>query len=58
VRLLALDADADIHCFLPTLPRDENLRRSARRQRTRAIDELELELRTPKEVASSGRTSL
>lgn len=48
-RLLDLDAEADIRCFLLTLPRNENLRRIERRQRTRAIDELELELRTVEE---------
>ena len=45
-RLLAIDPAADIHCFLLTLPADENLRRIERRQQARAIDEREFELRT------------
>jgi len=45
-RLIAIDRDADIRCFLLTLPADENLRRIDRRQRARAIDEREFELRT------------
>jgi shikimate kinase len=45
-RLVAIDHDADVHCFLLTLPADENLRRVERRQRARAIDEREFELRT------------
>jgi shikimate kinase len=45
-RLLAIDPDADIRCFLLTLPADENLRRIEQRQRARAIDEREFELRT------------
>lgn len=45
-RLGAIDADAELRCFLLTLPADENLRRIERRQRARAIDERELELRT------------
>jgi AAA domain len=45
-RLLAIDADADISCFLLTLPADENLRRIERRQHARALDEREFELRT------------
>ena len=45
-RLAAIDADADVRCFLLTLALDENLRRIERRQRARAIDERELELRT------------
>lgn len=45
-RLIAIDADAEIRCFLLTLPADENLRRIERRQRARAIDEREFELRT------------
>ncbi len=44
-RLIALDADADIWCFLLTLPEDEHLRRIEGRQRARAIDEREFELR-------------
>jgi hypothetical protein len=45
-RLLAIDPDADIRCFLLTLPADENLRRIEQRQRARAIDEREFELST------------
>jgi hypothetical protein len=45
-RLIAIDADADLRCFLLTLPPDENLRRIERRQQARAIDEREFELRT------------
>ena len=45
-RLAVIDADADVRCFLLTLPADENLRRIERRQRARAIDEREFELRT------------
>lgn len=42
-RLLAVGSDLDIRCFLLTLSLDENLRRIARRQSARAIDEQELE---------------
>lgn len=45
-RLTAIDPDADMRCFLLTLPADENLRRIEQRRRARAIDERELELRT------------
>ena len=45
-RLIAVDAHAEIRCFLLTLPMDENLRRIERRQRARALDEREFELRT------------
>ena len=45
-RLLAIDPDADIRCFLLTLPAEENLRRIERRQRARAIDEHEFERST------------
>ena len=45
-RLRAVDPDAEIRCFLLTLAADENLRRIERRQRARAIDEREFELRT------------
>jgi shikimate kinase len=38
--------DADIRCFLLTLPVEENLRRIRRRQSARALDEQEFELRT------------
>ena len=44
-RLITIDIDAEIRCFLLTLPADENLRRIDRRQRARAIDEREFELR-------------
>ena len=45
-RLLAIDANAEMRCFLLTLSEDEHLRRIERRQRARAIDEREFELRT------------
>jgi len=45
-RITAIDDKAEIRCFLLTLPADENLRRIERRQRARAIDEREFELRT------------
>jgi thymidylate kinase len=45
-RLIAMDADAEVHCFLLTLPEDENLRRIERRRLAREIDEREFELRT------------
>jgi thymidylate kinase len=45
-RLTAIDAGADIRCFLLTLPADEHLRRIEMRQQARAIDEREFELRT------------
>jgi hypothetical protein len=45
-RLISIDADASVCCFLLTLPADENLRRIESRQRARAIDEREFELRT------------
>jgi L-amino acid N-acyltransferase YncA len=45
-RLLDVDADADIRCFLLTLPLDENLRRIQRRQSARALDEQEFDLLT------------
>ena len=48
-RLLAIDPDTEIRCFVLTLPADENLRRIERRQSARAIDEREFELRTFKE---------
>jgi shikimate kinase len=48
-RLLDIDADADIRCFLLTLPLDENLRRIQRRQSARALDEQEFERRTVEE---------
>jgi AAA domain-containing protein len=45
-RLNAIDANADVRCFLLTLPADENLRRIEQRQHARAIDERDFELRT------------
>jgi predicted kinase len=45
-QLLATDSRADIRCFLLTLPVDENLRRIEQRQRARAIDERDFDLRT------------
>ena len=45
-RLVAIEPDVDICCFLLTLPADENLRRIEQRQRARAIDEREFELAT------------
>ena len=45
-RLAAIDPNADIRCFLLTLPAEENLRRIEQRQRARAIDERDFELRT------------
>jgi hypothetical protein len=44
-RLAAMDVDADVRCFLLTLPVDEHRRRIERRQRARALDEREFELR-------------
>jgi shikimate kinase len=45
-RLLDVDVDADIRCFLLTLPLQENLRRIERRQSVRALDEAEFERET------------
>jgi shikimate kinase len=45
-RLLEVDPEAEIRCFLLALPLEENLRRIRRRQAARAIDESELERRT------------
>jgi deoxyadenosine/deoxycytidine kinase len=45
-RLIAIDANAKIHCFLLTLRTEENLRRIERRQQASAIDEREFERRT------------
>lgn len=45
-RLLRVDPEAEVRCFLLTLPLDENLRRIERRRGTRALDESELERRT------------
>jgi hypothetical protein len=43
--LFDVDSDADVHCFLLTLPLEENLRRIRLRQGARALDEQEFELR-------------
>jgi len=45
-RLTAIDPNADVRCFLLTLPAEENRRRIEQRQRARAIDEREFELRS------------
>lgn len=45
-RLQDVDPNADMRCFLLTLPREENLARIERRQGVRAIDETEFELQT------------
>jgi thymidylate kinase len=45
-RLFDVDPEAAIHCFLLTLPPDDNLRRIQRRQSARALDMREFELRT------------
>jgi shikimate kinase len=45
-RLLEIEPDADILCFLLTLPLEENLHRIQRRQGARALDEQEFELQT------------
>ena len=59
-RLLAVDADATVHCFLLTVPAEENLRRIERRQRARALDENAFEQRTSAEERQllDGRTDL
>jgi shikimate kinase len=45
-RLAAIDPDAEFQCFLLTLSEAENLRRIEARQKARAIDERDFELRT------------
>lgn len=45
-RLREVEPDADIRCFLLTLPLDENLQRIKSRQSARALDEEEFELTT------------
>lgn len=45
-RLLDVDPEADVRCFLLTLPLSENLRRIERRQGARAVDEREFDRRT------------
>lgn len=52
-RLSEIDGNADIHCFLLTLPAEENMRRIQRRARARAIDDLHLELRTFEEESEA-----
>ena len=44
--LLDVDGGAEVHCFLLTLPVEENLRRIKRRQSARALNEQEFEQRT------------
>lgn len=44
-RLCDADPIAEIHCLLLTLPLEENLRRIARRQAARALDERDFERR-------------
>jgi len=53
-RLTAIDREADVRCFLLTLPLDENLRRIERRQQARAIDERAFE----RDTLSKERTLL
>ena len=59
-RLLAIEADAAIHCFLLTLPAEENLQRIECRQRSRALDERVFELQTVVEERQhlAGRTDV
>jgi thymidylate kinase len=45
-RLLQIESDADIRCFLLTLSREENLQRIEKRRQARAVDEREFELQT------------
>ena len=45
-RLLDIDVDSDIRCFLLTLPLEENLRRIQRRQSAREFDERDFEEHT------------
>jgi thymidylate kinase len=45
-RMLEIDPEADVRCFLLTLPLDENQRRIERRQAARALDERDFEQRT------------
>jgi len=56
-RLIAIEAGAEVRCFLLTLAIDENLRRIAHRQHARAIDERAFEQRTvveEREALASG----
>jgi hypothetical protein len=59
-RLLAVDADATVHCFLLTVPAEEKLRRIERRQRARALEENTFEVRTNAEERQllDGRTDV
>jgi hypothetical protein len=57
-QLIAVDADAEVRCFLLTLALDENLRRIERRQGARAIDEHQFELRTVAEERDALAKSL
>lgn len=43
-RLRAIDQDMEIRCFLLRLPLEENLRRVIRRERARAVSELDFEV--------------
>jgi shikimate kinase len=52
-RLLDADPDADVRCFLLTLPLDENLRRIRLRRGARAVDEHAFELQTVAEERES-----
>lgn len=45
-RLTLACPESGIHCYLLTLPLEENLRRIRRRAEARALDELDFELRT------------
>ena len=59
-RLLAVEPDAAVHCFLLTLPEEENLRRIGQRRGARAIEESAFELRTSAEerLLLTGRTDV
>jgi len=52
-RLIDVDPDTDVRCFLLTLPLEENLRRIRRRQGARALDEHAFELQTVAEERAS-----
>lgn len=61
-RLVSVAPESGIHCMLLTLPLKENLRRIARRQAARALDERDFERRTVMEeramLYDSGSTGL
>jgi hypothetical protein len=59
-RLLAVDAEATVHCFLLTVPAEENRRRIERRQRACALDENAFEQQTSAEERQllDGRTDV